>query len=431
MAFIADLHIHSRFSRATSKNLDLPLLAAWAAIKGIGVLASGDFTHPAWRAELREGLCPDEASGLLRMRAPADARTRLPHFGSLLQRMELPLFMLQAEISCIYKRDGRVRKVHNLVYMPDFDAAERFSRKLEQLGKLSSDGRPILALDSRSLLELALEADSRAALVPAHIWTPWFSLFGAKSGFDSIEECFGDLSGEIFALETGLSSDPAMNRLWSALDRFRLVSNSDAHSGEKLGREANLFTGPPSYTGIFAALRAQAGPCTFTGTLEFYPEEGKYHLDGHRACKLVFEPQQSRACNNICPVCGKEVTVGVLHRLLDLADRSEALYPQAREANFLSLVPLSEILRELLGVGLQSRKLLACHAALLERLGPELELLCYRPLAEVRACWEELGEALERVRTGKVLRRGGYDGEYGLVQIFDATERKSLKAWAG
>ena len=322
MLFIADLHIHSRFSRATSKQLHVPLLAAWATVKGISVLGTGDFTHPAWRAELQEVLTQDEPSGLYRMKEPSRSAHLLPQFASVAGTPSLPLFMLQAEISTIYKRDGQVRKVHNLVYMPDFDAVERLCRRLESIGNLASDGRPILGLDSRHLLEMVLEADSRAVLIPAHIWTPWFALFGSRSGFDRIEDCFGDLTREIFALETGLSSDPAMNRLWSALDRFRMVSNSDAHSGENLGRETNRFIGTPSYDGIFDSLRRRPASCEFAGTLEFYPQGGKYHLDGHRECKIALEPHESLELKNICPVCGKPLTVGVLHRILALADRA-------------------------------------------------------------------------------------------------------------
>ena len=424
MAFIADLHIHSRFSRATSKQLTVPRLAAWAVVKGVAVLGTGDFTHPVWRAELREALILDEASGLYRLKDPSQAADLLPQFASLAGRPPPPLFMLQAEISSIYKRDGKVRKVHTLAYLPDFDAAERLCKRLEQIGNLTSDGRPILGLDSRHLLEMVLETDSRAALIPAHIWTPWFSLFGSQSGFDRIEDCFGDLAGEIFALETGLSSDPAMNRLWSALDRFRMVSNSDAHSGENLGRECTRFIGTPSYDGIFDALRRRPAACEFAGTLEFYPELGKYHLDGHRACKIVLEPHASLQLQNICPDCGRPLTIGVLHRVLALADRTEPA--QLDEPDFASLIPLKEILGELLGVGAASRKVVERYAALLERFGPELHILCATPVAELRKHWDLLGEAIERMRTGKVIKQGGYDGEYGVVRVFDAAERRTF-----
>ena len=424
MVFIADLHIHSRFSRATSKQLSVPMLAAWAAVKGVAVLGTGDFTHPVWRAELQEALVLDETAGLYRQKDPSQAARLLPQFAAHTGQQPQPLFMLQGEISSIYKRGGQVRKVHNLVYMPDFDAVERLCRRLAQIGNLASDGRPILGLDCRHLLEMVLEADRRAALVPAHIWTPWFSLFGSKSGFDCIEDCFGDLTQEIFALETGLSSDPAMNRLWSALDRFRMVSNSDAHSGENLGRECTRFVGTPSYDGIFDALRRRPASCKFAGTLEFYPEEGKYHLDGHRDCKIVLEPHESQQLRQICPVCGKPVTVGVLHRVLALADRDDPA--RLDEPDFASHIPLPELLSELLGVGVKSRKVLERYAALLERFGPELQILHATPIVELHRYWDLLGEAIERMRGGRVIKQGGYDGEYGRVRVFDEAERRAF-----
>ena len=321
MTFIADLHIHSRFSRATSKQLSPRHLAAWARCKGINVLGTGDFTHPQWRDELRQQLVRDEASGLYRLSGPAEDLDFLQ--GKTPPDADGPLFLLQTEISSIYKRQGKVRKVHNLIFVPTLDDADRLSQRLELVGNLHSDGRPILGLDSRDLLEMTLDVCPGAVLVPAHVWTPWFALFGSKSGFDRLEDCFDDLSSHIFALETGLSSDPGMNRMVSRLDGYALISNSDAHSGANLGREANFFAGAPSYDGIFAALRAaarrlppeqQPGDCRFLGTMEFYPEEGKYHLDGHRACNVVLEPREALALDNICPVCGKPLTIGVLPR---------------------------------------------------------------------------------------------------------------------
>ena len=308
--FRADLHIHSRYSRATSKKLTLPLLAAWARIKGLSVLGSGDFTHPKWRAEMKDSLESDEQSGLLRLKKPIpqDILTQEAPWLAKCPPEQI-LFIPQAEISSIYKKDGRTRRIHNLVYVPDFEAAEHLCARLSQVGNLAADGRPILGLDARDLLEIVLETHPQAYMIPAHIWTPWFSLFGSKSGFDSVEQCFGDLSHHIFAMETGLSSDPAMNRLWSALDRFRLVSNSDAHSGDKLAREANIFSGQPSYHGILKALKEPDHDHKLIETIEFFPEEGKYHLDGHRSCGISTEPEDTKACNGRCPVCGKELTV--------------------------------------------------------------------------------------------------------------------------
>ncbi len=433
--FLADLHVHSRFSRATSSKLTIANLAAWSVVKGLSVMATGDFTHPVWREEMRRDLVRDEACGLYRMRSDLNLADVVPEIAPPggMESASGPLFLLQAEISSIYKKDGAVRKIHNLVFLPDFDGVDRLCRKLEAVGNLASDGRPILGLDSQRLLEMVLETDDRGVLIPAHIWTPWFSLFGSKSGFDTLEACFGDLSEHIFALETGLSSDPDMNRLWSRLDRYALVSNSDAHSGENLGREANVFFGTPSYDGLFEALRRVAArqdcpegaSCRFEGTLEFFPEEGKYHLDGHRACNVVLEPDETLRLNNRCPVCGKPLTVGVLHRVMALADRRvPAVLPGEC---FASLVPLPELLGELLGVGPKSRKVRTRYGELLSRFGPELEILHQTPESDLRAHWDALGEAVSRMRRGLVLREGGYDGEYGTVRVFTDEERADLR----
>lgn len=350
--FTADLHIHSRFSRATSKKLTIPNLAAWGSLKGISVLGTGDFTHPEWLAEIEEYLV-DNGQGLFVLRNPKGLEAEIPSFdGTIAGRTR---FMLQTEISSIYKRGGKVRKIHNLVYMPDLDSVKRFNERLGEVGNLASDGRPILGLDSRDLLDLVLETHPMAFLVPAHIWTPWFSLFGSKSGFDSIKECFGDYSAEIFAMETGLSSDPEMNWTWSELDRIKLISNSDAHSGEKLAREVNLFRGEMSYEGIYRALRSEGLGHKFLGTVEFFPEEGKYHMDGHRKCGVVMDPHETIARGGICPVCGKPVTVGVYNRVLELADRQEAVKPQGA-AEFTSMIPLKEILSEVVGTGPNTKK---------------------------------------------------------------------------
>lgn len=436
MNFIADLHIHSRFSRATSKALNPRHLAAWARCKGINVLGTGDFTHPQWRAELAEQLVLDEATGLYRLAVEPETLDIMGGAAGAdpgAAQPEAPLFVLQTEISSIYKRGGKVRKVHNLVFVPSLEDAERLSRRLAQIGNLNADGRPILGLDSRDLLEIMLECAPGSVMIPAHVWTPWFALFGSKSGFDRLEDCYGDLSEHIFALETGLSSDPAMNRLISGLDRYALVSNSDAHSGANLGREANLFAGQPSYEGMFAALRASARredqsslACRFLGTMEFYPDEGKYHLDGHRACNVVLEPKDSLALGNICPVCGKPLTVGVLHRVLELADR-ETTPVLPREPEVRPLIPLAEVVGEILEVGPASRRVQERYSRLLRELGPELDILCRLPEADIRAHWEPLGEAVARMRRGQVFREGGYDGEYGTVRVFAPEELADMR----
>ena len=318
---IADLHIHSRYARATSADCTPQALELWARRKGIGLLGSGDFTHPLWRRELSEQLAPAE-EGLYRLKDELRLQGAGPWAG------DAPRFVISGEISSIYKQGGKVRKVHNLILLPSLEDAARLSARLEQIGNLHSDGRPILGLSSRDLLEITLECSDQAIFIPAHIWTPHFSLFGAFSGFDTIEECFMDLTGHIHALETGLSSDPPMNWRLSALDRFTLVSNSDAHSPARLGREANLLSCEMSYPALRAAL-GDRGSSGFEGTLEFFPEEGKYHFDGHRNCGQCIKPEQAQKMDNLCPVCGKRLTMGVLHRVEQLADRAEGFKPRA------------------------------------------------------------------------------------------------------
>lgn len=420
----ADLHIHSRYSRATSKALNTRQLAAWARVKGIEVLGTGDFTHAAWRKELSDTLVRDERTGLYKLKDDSHLEREIPGLGGAPLRART-LFAPQAEISSIYKRGGAVRKIHNLVFMPTLEAAERFSQRLAKVGNLESDGRPILGLDARNLLEIVLETDPMGFLVPAHIWTPWFSLFGSKSGFDTIEECFGDLSQHIFALETGLSSDPAMNWLWSALDRYRLISNSDAHSAEKLGREANRFSGGPSYQGMYNALRGEGLGHKFLGTVEFFPEEGKYYLDGHRNCNVVLEPHESKARNAICPVCGKPLTLGVLHRVLELCDREIADQP-AGQPGFTSLIPLGELIAEVLGVAPTSKKVKEFYYRCIARFGPELDILETAEVDEVKKVSPLLAEGLSRMRRGEVIREPGFDGQFGVIRVFTAHERREF-----
>ena len=320
MKFIADLHVHSKFSRATAKNLDLENLYIAAQLKGITVVGTGDFTYPQWFSEICEKLEPAE-EGLFKLKDEiakvCDAQ--VPDVCRSLVR-----FILSTEISNIYKKNDKTRKNHNLVLVPDLAVAEKFSAKLDRIGNIKSDGRPILGLDARNLLEILLETSDRAFLIPAHIWTPWFSILGSKSGFNSIQECFEDLTPHIFAAETGLSSDPPMNWRVSDLDRLTLVSNSDAHSPLNLGREANLLNTRLSYSGIKSALKSGDSD-VFLSTFEFYPQEGKYHLDGHRNCNIRLNPRETMDCDGKCPVCGKALTLGVLYRVEELADRARGL----------------------------------------------------------------------------------------------------------
>ncbi|MGR0482654.1 MAG: UvrD-helicase domain-containing protein [Candidatus Electronema sp. V4] len=424
MPYIADLHVHSHYSRATSKASNLRGLAAWAAIKGIDVVATGDFTHPAWFAQLCDELEPAEL-GFFKLKnneISGLAPVLPPGVQPDISRIR---FVLNAELSSIYKRGGQVRKVHNLLYAPDFEAARRISGVLAGIGNLEADGRPILGLDSQTLLAILLEHAPDGFLVPAHIWTPWFSLFGSKSGFDALEDCFGDLSGEIFALETGLSSDPAMNRRISALDRFALISNSDCHSPAKLGREANIFEAGFDFFSLRDALRQRRHEQRLAATIEFYPEEGKYHCDGCRSCGVCFEPEQTRAAKGICPSCGKPLTVGVLHRVLELADRDEPLWPDNAPA-VRSLIPLPEMLGELFGCGPASKRVDEAYSRLINAFGSEFRLLMDTPLPELAAASPLLAKAVERVREGTVIRQPGYDGEFGVITVFAEDERAEL-----
>lgn len=419
MTYYADLHIHSKYSRATSRDCDLPNLAYWARRKGITVVGTGDFTHPVWRAELKDNLLPAEP-GLFRLRPELEraVEERRPYAGPGPVR-----FMLSVEISTIYKKGDRTRKVHHLLFAPDFEAVERIVAALTKIGNLASDGRPILGLDSRHLLEITLASSPDSFLIPAHVWTPWFAALGSKSGFDSIVECYGDLADHIFAIETGLSSDPEMNWRLSQLDRYTLVSNSDAHSPRKLGREVNRFTCELSYHAMLEAMRTRAG---FAGTIEFFPEEGKYHLDGHRKCGVVFEPEMTRARDGRCPECGRPLTVGVMHRIQDLADRPTGFRPPGASP-YRSLIPLPEVISEILGVGPGSKTVAKNYNQLLTTLGSELHILEHAPIDDLtRAGVPELAEAVTRMRAGRVIRQAGYDGEYGVIRVFDEHERRGL-----
>ncbi|OHV54323.1 UvrD-helicase domain-containing protein [Pseudofrankia sp. BMG5.36] len=410
-AFYADLHVHSRYSRACSRDCDLEHLAWWAARKGIRVVGTGDFTHPAWAQELEDKLVPAEP-GLFRL-APdleRDVLRRLPASCRTATR-----FMLSTEISTIYKKGDKTRKVHHLLYAPDREAAGRITAALAGIGNLAADGRPILGLDSRHLLEITLQSHPASYLVPAHVWTPWFAVLGSKSGFDAIDDCYGDLAHEVFALETGLSADPEMFWRISGLDRYRLVSNSDAHSPPMLGREATALSCDLDYFAVREALRTGDG---YTGTVEFFPEEGKYHHDGHRACGVRFTPEETKATGGACPACGKPLTVGVLHRVDALADREQTTVPETA-GRFRSFVALPEIVGEILGVGPKSKAVAAQVGALVERLGPELGILGDVELAAIGEVGSgELVEAVGRLRRGEVVREAGFDGEYGVIRMF-------------
>ncbi len=422
MKLIADLHIHSRYSRATSRQLIPEEIEYWAKIKGLALVGSGDFTHPGWRAELKEKLEPAEA-GLYRLKEEYQIKERV------LPPEPAPVrFVISGEISTIYKKKGRVRKLHHLILFPSLELAEKLSRKLEQIGNLASDGRPILGIDSKYLLEMVLELGEGAVFIPAHIWTPWFSLFGSRSGFDDIEECFEDLAGEIFALETGLSSDPKMNWRLSRLDQFSLVSNSDAHSPKNLAREANMFNCELDYFKIIESLKQPEKG--YLGTIEFFPEEGKYHFDGHRKCQIRLAPEETIKLKGICPVCGKPLTVGVMHRVEELADRKEPKKPE-RAPGYKSLIPLPEVISEILQIGSQSKKTESEYFRLISRLGSELKILLDLPVQEIEREFSLLGLAVKRMREGEVIVEEGYDGEYGRIRVFEEEELAQLLSGQG
>ena len=409
MKIIGDLHIHSRFSMATSKEGTPENLDFWARKKGISLIGTGDFTHPAWRAELRERLIP-EGNGLYRLKEEYVKEESRKFSG------EGTRFVVSGEISSIYKKNGKTRKVHNVILLPGLEAADAMAQRLEKIGNIHSDGRPILGLDSHDLLEMMLDVCPEGILIPAHIWTPHFSVLGAKSGFDSVEECFEELAPYIHALETGLSSDPAMNWRISKLDRYQLVSNSDAHSPSKLGREANLLDIDCSYEGLYRAIQTGEG---LEGTVEFFPEEGKYHFDGHRKCGVSLSPVEAERLGGICPVCGKKLTMGVDHRVEQLADRAEGFVKKDGKKNE-SLVPLPEVISTCMGYSAASKKVQGCFEQMIQTLGTEFDILRNVPSEDIKSCaGERIAEGIENVRTGNVKRIPGYDGEYGKIELFD------------
>jgi DNA helicase II / ATP-dependent DNA helicase PcrA len=413
--FHADLHVHSRFSRACSKDSEIPHLAWWAARKGVTVVGTGDFTHPAWAAGLAESLVPAEP-GLFRLRPELVSRLRRTLPPSCTAEIR---FLLSTEISTIYKRDGATRKVHHLLYAPTFEAAGAITAALAKVGNLASDGRPILGLDSRHLLEITLNAGPGCFLIPAHIWTPWFAVLGSKSGFDAVPDCYLDLSEHVFAVETGLSSDPPMNWICSALDHYRFVSNSDAHSPPMIGREATTFSTTLDYFAMLRALRTGQG---LAGTLNFFPEGGRYHLDGHRKCGVRFFPAESARHGGVCPECGKPQTIGVLHRVAELADRPEGYRPPGAAASA-NLVSLPEIIGEIRGTGRHSKRVTVEVDRLVAALGPELHILCDADPDDIRrAAGGLVAEAIARLRNGEVIKEAGYDGEYGVIRLFRPEE---------
>lgn len=423
MQFVADFHIHSKYSRATSKDMDVEHLDKWAKIKGIKVLGTGDFTHPLYLKELKANLEPAEP-GLFKLRASAVKKTK-----NLLGDFNLPendtRFMLTAEISCIYSKNNRTRKIHLLVFAPSFEVVEKINAHLGWIGNIKSDGRPILGLDAKELAKIVLNTSKDCIIIPAHAWTPWFSVFGSMSGFDSLQECFDEYTKHIYAIETGLSSDPAMNWRLSQLDNITLISNSDSHSPSRIGREANVFDTEADYYSICDVIKEKDRK-KFLYTVEFFPEEGKYHIDGHRKCNVAMMPEETHKNKGICPVCKKPLTIGVLYRASKLADRPEGYKPE-KAIPFKNLVPLDQIVAEAMDMGVSSKAVQKKYIELINRFGNEFNILLNAKREELQeaSSWE-IAEGIERVREGKLKIEPGYDGEYGVVKIFDEKERKDF-----
>lgn len=430
MRIVADLHIHSKYARAVSRDMTLEKLDAWADDKGIAVMGTGDFTHPAWIEEIQKKLLPAEP-GLFKLRDELKEKTIKDTFAAT-------RFLLTTEISCIYSRGGRARRVHHLVFAPDVATVLKINKALGRIGNLKSDGRPIIGIDSENLLKIVLDANPAAVLVPAHVWTPWFAIFGSMSGFNSLEECFGDNAKHIFAIETGLSSDPPMNWRLSALDHVALISNSDSHSLERIGRECNVFDCELSYEGIMEAIKSGIPAFRkkneidsrtrndFVETIEFFPEEGRYHVDGHRLCNVSWTPEETKKHQGACSKCGGQVTRGTLGRIEELADRKEG-YVDTWRVPFRRLVPLDEIIGEALDVGPKTKSVKRVYDKLICAFGSEFHvILTETPEAIAHVCGAIIAEGVTRVRDGKIFITPGYDGEYGKIRIFNARERKKI-----
>ena len=410
MRVVADFHLHSKYSRATSRDMDLDNISKWANFKGIDLVGTADFTHPFWFSEIKKKL-EQLPNGLLKLK---DGKG--------------PNFILTTEISNIYIWQGKVRKIHLLIFAPSIDTVLKINNKLSTVGNLYADGRPIIGISAYNLAQIIFDIDPRCVIVPAHAWTPWFSIFGSKSGFDKIEECFQDLSDKIFAIETGLSSDAQMNWRLSALDKISLISCSDAHSPQNLGRELTVFDLPePSYEGIMDALKTK-NPQKILYTVEFFPEEGKYHFDGHRACNIVLSPKEAKTAKNICPVCKKPLTIGVLHRVDDLADRDEN-YQAPNFPGFKKLVPLQEVIAISLGQGKVSQAVMQEYLKLINIYGNEFNILVDTPLEKLTANQPKVLEGIKAMRQGQIKVEPGYDGVYGKVEIIlpkDELSQESL-----
>ncbi len=432
MQFVADLHLHSKYSRAVSKNMVLPIMAEWGKKKGIDILSVSDWTHPLWLREIRTQL-EEAGEGLYKLKVKS----------SKLKVDREPLFLLSVEVSSIYSQGGKLRRIHSLIFAPNFEIAEKINKEMVHRGvNLMSDGRPIMGLSAKNLLELTLAIDKRVIFIPAHAWTPHFGIFGSASGFNSIEECFGELSRYIYGVETGLSSDPWMNWQIKDLDNRSILSFSDAHSPPKMGREATVFEidktrDTLSYMDIGKAIARSTEKCKVAYTIEFYPEEGKYHYSGHRNCGVVEDPTKVKETNHICRVCGRRLTEGVMYRLSQLAQNSKLKTQNSKldkngvswvspgEKNrppFVRLVPLNEIIAESLSSTVASEKVKQSFNDLCAKFGSEIEILLHTQISDIKSfCGEKIAEGVLKVRKGDIVIDPGFDGEYGKVKIWPAS----------
>jgi len=407
MKIIADFHIHSKYSRATSRDMDLEHIFQSAKEKGITVVGTGDFMHPEWFDNLKNKLEPAE-EGLYRLKN-TDGSVR---------------FVVTGEISNMYTRHGRGRRIHNLIILPSLESAEKINNILSWQGNIKSDGRPILGMDSEELLKIVIDTAPKALFVPAHCLTPWFGIFGSMSGFDSLEEAFGENIKHIYAMETGLSADPAM--IWRIPDgrKMALISNSDAHSPVKLGREVNVFDTELSYSAIRDAI-IKKDKSKFLYTIEFFPEEGKYHYDGHRLCKISMSPEQRKKVKGICPKCGRKLTIGVLSRVDELADKKDGFVP-SDAIPYKSLVPLKEIIAEAMGIGPQTKGVEKQYQTLIQKFSNEFNILLDVPFEELsKFTLPRVAKGIKRVRSGKLIIEPGFDGEFGKVKIFQEDEKET------
>ncbi len=410
MKTIVDFHIHSKYARATSKFFDLQEMVKWADIKGVDIVACGDFTHPTWFKSLEENLIEINNSGIYQLKGNHGKAK----------------FILATELSCIYSQGGKTRRVHLCILMPSLTAVAKFNRLLNDHGaKLASDGRPILGLSAKQVLQIMLEADSRAMMIPAHAWTPWFAVFGSKSGFDSLSECFEDLTSHIKAIETGLSSDPLMNWRLKELDNITLVSNSDAHSGPQIGREANVFDlADISYQEIIDIISTK-NKDKFLYTIEFFPEEGMYHIDGHRSCNFSCLPEETKKLKGLCPKCRKPLTIGVLSQIEKMADYTLEQIDRSKHIPYKSIIPLPNIIADYFKVGRSSKKVESLFQEIIAAAGNEFTVLLDWDFSDLKKIMpESLAQGILRMRRGEINLIPGFDGEYGRVEIFSPADRE-------